>query len=70
MKCTERLLQHAAQYRRDGLGIDEAGTFNYRGAEIRVEHVLPKEEIRLGIPPETREEVRAFCTNNDIKLHR
>lgn len=70
MKYTERLLPHLARYRREELGIAEAGTFYYRGEELRVEHILPKEAQWLGIPPETRSNVLEYCTGRGIKLHR
>lgn len=66
----DRLLRHLATYRRDVLGIPEAGTFRYRGRAVAVEHILPKDLPWLGIPSEVREQVRRYAETHSIKRHR
>lgn len=66
----ERLLQHLGVYRREQLGVIDPGVFRYRGQDMKVEHVLPKEHGWLNIPSETRSVVQAYVARRKLRLHR
>lgn len=70
MNYRDLLVAHLAQYRREELKVTEPGTFAYRGRTIPVEHVLPRDQPWLGIPPEVRDQVRSYALAQNLKLHR
>jgi hypothetical protein len=66
-----RLNAHLAAYRRDKLGVLQAGSFEYRGRTIRREHVLPEEHEWLNILPPALLYVQAhLAANPRVKRHR
>lgn len=69
MSYKDLLLSHLAKYRRDELKVAEPGLFKYRGRDVPVEHVLPKDQPWLGIPPEARDTVRQYVEARGIRLH-
>lgn len=67
----DRLLLHLATYRREVLGVAEAGSFRFRGRDVLVEHVLPETVDRwLNIPEASRSTVRSAVSKYGVKLHR
>jgi hypothetical protein len=64
----DRFLTHLHAYRRDELGIDRPGKFNYRGALVEREHILDGDKW-LNIPSGMREQVRTHVEAKGIKLH-
>lgn len=63
------LLSHLAQYRQDVLHVPQPGVFKYRGRDVLVEHILPKDQPWLGIPDEARDTVRQYVATHGIRLH-
>lgn len=69
MNYKDLLLSHLAQYRRDVLNVPGPGIFKYRGREVPVEHILPKDQPWLGIPVEARDTVKEYVEVHGVRLH-
>lgn len=59
------LLTHLGRYRQEVLGIETPGT--YKGREYG--HILPEDQMWLGIPAEARDLVRRYVGKHNVKLH-
>ena len=67
----KRLETHLADYKVHRLGIEEEGTFVFRGKARKYGHILPKPLAWLNIPEPFRKEVREFVERDDrITLHK
>lgn len=65
-----RITQHLTRYRRNRLGIVQAGTFRHNGVDRSYGHILPRELRWLNIPEPFRAEVRDYAVKRRIALHR
>jgi hypothetical protein len=67
----KRLETHLADYKVHRLGVQEEGTFVFRGKARKYGHILPKPLAWLNIPEPFRKEVREFVERDGrIKLHK
>lgn len=69
MNYKDLLLSHLAQYRRDVLNVPGPGIFKFRGREVPVEQILPKDQPWLGIPVEARDTVKEYVEAHGVRLH-
>jgi hypothetical protein len=67
MSYQDDLNKHLADYKRACLGITELGIFQYRGRNLRYEHILPVESSSLNLLDEARDFLN---THRHVKLHR
>jgi restriction endonuclease-like protein len=71
MSYQDDLIAHLIEYKRNRLGAPPAGTYRYRGRDVRREHILPIEARRLNFLEESREEIVSFLRSNpQVKLHK
>ena len=66
MKFQDHIKQQLGIYREKGLGISEAGIFNYRGKKLPKEHILPLKFNRFNIIENYREE---FYSSSKSKIN-
>lgn len=69
MSFVDTLRTHLGEYKRQGLGISEAGEYQHRGKTLRKHHILPREHAQLNILEPYRS---AFFESGSAKfdLHR
>lgn len=71
-----RLREHLALYKREVLGVEEDGTWSYRGRAIPYPHILPRGKERLNILNGVRDEFWSYFERQKreeprpAKLHR
>jgi len=66
----EKLKAHLSAYKRSHLGIDEPGTFHYRGRELRYHHILPLGRGNDNLLDEARPSAEAWFGKNPGARHR
>jgi len=67
---TQRLQSHLAEYKLARLGVEESGTFTYRGRVQPYPHILPRQLRWLNLLEPIRREVREYLDSHpEIQLH-